>query len=189
MKRKIYRKSDLPILVAVLITMLFSISSARAQASGGAFTLERTVIAGGGSQMSQQPFTLNGTTGQAVAGAHSTGGNFTLSAGFWTPENFAPTASGVTVGGRVRTAEGRGIRSVLVTITFPSGEQRTAVSGTSGYYHFADVPAGATYAFRVTAKRYTFSQPSQIRMVTDEAQDIDFVADAPALPPGEISPQ
>ncbi|MDQ4120906.1 MAG: carboxypeptidase-like regulatory domain-containing protein [Acidobacteriota bacterium] len=94
---------------------------------------------------------------------------------------FIPTAASVTVGGRVKTANGRGIRNVIITIAFPTGERRSVVSSAFGYYRFADIPAGETYILSVAAKRYSFSQPTQIRNLVGETEDIDFVADAPGL--------
>jgi hypothetical protein len=54
---------------------------------------------------------------------------------------------------------------------------RTTVSSSFGYYRFADIPVGASYIISVAAKKYSFSEPSQIRQVQDDLQDIDFVAD------------
>jgi hypothetical protein len=146
-------------------------------ASGGTFALEKTVTAGGGNQMSQSSLNQTGTTGQAAAGVKSAGGQFTLHSGFWTPDDFAPTASSAVVGGRILTSSGAGIRNVQVTITFPSGEIRSTVSTSFGYYRFAEIPVGEIYVISVAAKKYTFSQASQIRQVIDDLQDVDFVAD------------
>ncbi|HEX8368825.1 MAG TPA: carboxypeptidase-like regulatory domain-containing protein [Pyrinomonadaceae bacterium] len=168
--------------VIVLVVLLFALS-ARAQttelqSSGGSFTLEKQVVAGGGNQMQQSSMKQTGTAGQTIAGYKSSGGNFSLYSGFWTPEDFAPTAANVVVGGQVKTADGRGIKNVPVTVTFPSGQTRTAISSAFGYYRFADIPAGEIYIFSVAAKRYTFAQSSQAREISDDTQDIDFVADA-----------
>jgi hypothetical protein len=146
-------------------------------AGGGSFKLEKAVVAGGGSQMSHSSIDQNGTGGQAAAGVRSTGGNFTLYSGFWTPDDLAPTAANALVGGRIRTASGSGIRSVQVTIAFPTGETRTTLSSSFGYYRFADIPTGGVYVISVSAKKYAFSQPAQIRSVQDDVQDVDFVAD------------
>jgi hypothetical protein len=169
--------------VIVVIVLLFGFS-ARAQStavqpsSGGSFTLEKQVVAGGGNQMQQSSLNQTGTAGQPIAGYKSTGGNFSLYSGFWTPETLAPTAASVVVGGQVKTADGRGIKNVVVTITFPNGLTRTAISSSFGYYRFADVPAGEIYIFSAAAKRFTFAQNSQVRQISDDTQDIDFVADA-----------
>jgi hypothetical protein len=145
--------------------------------SGGTFTLTKSVVAGGGREMTQAQINLHGTAGQASAGIQSIGGQFSLHSGFWAPEMLAPTAAEVVAGGRIKTASGKGIKNVTVTVTLPSGEIRTAVSGAMGYYRFSDLPAGETYVFSVSAKRYEFTQSTQVRTITDDTQDIDFIAD------------
>ncbi|HEY0458659.1 MAG TPA: carboxypeptidase-like regulatory domain-containing protein [Pyrinomonadaceae bacterium] len=147
-------------------------------ASGGSFTLEKTVTAGGGGAKRLSPMSETGTTGQTIAGIRSTGGQFAVYSGFWTPDTFAPTAANVVVGGRILTASGLGIRNVQVTITFPSGAMHTTLSSSFGYYRFADVPSGAIYVISVAAKKYTFAEATQIRQVMDDLQDVDFIADA-----------
>ena len=147
-------------------------------ASGGSFALEKAVTAGGGNGKQFSTTNENGTTGQTLAGTRSSGGNFSLYSGFWTPDDFAPTAASVIVGGRILTASGLGIRNVQVTITFPSGEMRSVMSSSFGYYRFTEIPTGGIYVISVAAKKYTFSQPTQIRQVQDDLQDVDFIADA-----------
>ncbi|HLM61869.1 MAG TPA: carboxypeptidase-like regulatory domain-containing protein [Pyrinomonadaceae bacterium] len=188
MKHKI-QKFNLYIYIAILTMTLFLALSAQAQtaesqisiSSGGTFTLEKTVVAGGGNQVTTAPLNKSGTIGQSIAGYKSTGRNFTLYSGFWTPDALAPTAAGVVVGGRIKTLGGKGIRNVIITITFPTGEQRTTVSGAFGYYRFAEIPAGETYIFSVSARRYTFSSATQIRNILEDTQDIDFIGDMMTL--------
>ena len=187
MKYKNLQLFDLLFFVVIVLLVLHLALPARAQTneflgSGGSFILEKQVVAGGGNQMQQSLMDQSGTAGQAIAGYKSSGGNFSLYSGFWTPENLAPTAANVVVGGQIKTADGRGIKNVLVTITFPGGQTRTAVSGAFGYYRFADIPAGEIYLFSVLAKRFTFAQASQTRQILDDTQDIDFVADASNVP-------
>jgi uncharacterized repeat protein (TIGR01451 family) len=86
-----------------------------------------------------------------------------------------PTAASVTVSGRVSTADGYGVRNAIVTLSDLRGGSRTARSSTFGYFFFEDVPAGDTYLVAVSAKRYSFT-PRMIS-VTDEIQDLDFIAD------------
>lgn len=86
-----------------------------------------------------------------------------------------PTAASVTIGGRVTTADGRGIRNVVITITDSSGAIRTAMTTSFGYYRFDDVQAGETYIVTARGKRFTFSQPSQVLNVNDDSTDINFV--------------
>ncbi len=135
------------------------------QSSGGTFTLTKSVIAGGGREMSQGQTNLHGTAGQTNAGIHSIGGQFSLYSGFWTPDIFAPTAAAAVAGGRIKTASGKGIKNVRITVTFPTGETRTTISTAFGYYRFTEIPAGETYIFSVSAKNYTFAQNTQIRTI------------------------
>ena len=184
MKYKNLQLFDLIFFAVIALVILIFALSARAQtnavqpSSGGSFTLEKQVVAGGGSQMQQASINQSATAGQTVAGYKSSGGNFSLYSGFWTPESFAPTAANVVVGGQIKTADGRGIKNVPVTITFPDGQTRTALSSSFGYYRFAEIPAGEIYLFRVAAKRFTFAQSSQARQISEDTQDIDFIADA-----------
>jgi hypothetical protein len=89
----------------------------------------------------------------------------------------SPTVASVSVGGRVIMAKGRGISNVRVTMTGSNGETQTALSNPFGYYRFIDVPAGETYIFRVSHKRYTFNQSTQVRTIVEETNDVNFVAD------------
>ncbi len=169
---------------ALTLTILFfslvvSISIAQAQiASGGQFALQQSVVAGGGIQNANGgQFAVDGTAGQSIAGQVATNSAFSVYAGFWNPNQFTPTAAAVTVSGRVTTESGRGIRNVRITITGADGEARTVLSGAFGYFRFNDVPAGETYIFNVSAKRFHFSQATQIRTILEEIDDIVFVAD------------
>jgi hypothetical protein len=114
-------------------------------------------------------------------------GSATVDIGAFEAIMMTPTAADVTVGGRVKTADGRGIKNVTVTITFPSGERRSVLSGAFGYYRFADVPGGAVYVFSAAGKRYSFSQQTQVRNVVEDAGDIDFIADAIVSAPSKSS--
>lgn len=160
--------------VAVIFAgLLFSVSAAQ---SGGQFVIEHSVIAAGGASSSGGSFKIEGTVGQTVAGQKATAMPFSLHAGFWNAEQFIPTAAAVSVGGRVMTADGRGIRNVLVTMTTASGETRTILSGASGYFRFAEVSAGETYVFSALAKRYRFTEPLLVRTILEDTEEINFVA-------------
>lgn len=116
-------------------------------------------------------------------------GTATVDIGAFEAAAMTPTAASVTVGGRVKTADGRGIKNVIITITFPSGERRSVVSGVFGYYRFSDVPAGEAYVFSVAAKRYSFSQPTQLRNIAGEDYGVDFIADSPVSSANKITAQ
>ena len=92
-------------------------------------------------------------------------------------EPLAPTASSVTIGGRVLTASGRGINRAVVTMIDAQGENRTAITNQFGYYRLADVAPGETYTLSVKAKRYRFARKTQTLTVLQAVNDINFVAD------------
>lgn len=176
--------------IVVVVLILLLVASARAQkeeeknstdefrASGGIFTLEKAIVAGGGLAKHSAARDEHGTTGQTVAGNLSSGGTFRLYSGFWTPDVFfAPTAATVIVSGRVTAADNRGIRNALVTVTFPNGETRTIISGASGRFAFGEIETGGTYVFSVSSKRFTFSNPARILSVNEARDDVNFVAD------------
>ena len=150
--------------------------TAESLSGGEQFSIEKSVIAGGGSEKQAAQINENGTIGQSVAGYRSSGGNFTLYSGFWTPEDFAPTAAVVTISGCVKTANGTGIRNASVSIRFPDGEIRTAKSGSYGFFQFTEIPAGEVYIISVSAKRFTFSQPMRVLHISGDAENINFVA-------------
>jgi len=156
--------------------IIFGLASGAAAQSGGQFTIEKSVIAGGGQSSTGGQFSVGSTTGQTVAGQKTGNTAFSLHAGFWNPDQFVPTAAEVTVGGRITTVGGGGIRNVRVTMTNAGGESRTVLSGTFGYFRFTDVVSGATYVFTVTAKRYEFGEPSQVHTIVEDTDNINFVA-------------
>ncbi len=144
-------------------------------ASGGSFSLEKSVVASGG-ESAGGDFALTGTIGQHTAGTNSNNLEFVHSSGFWTPEQFAPTAAMVTIGGKVRTSDGRGIKNVQIILTDESGASRIAVSGTLGFYRFTDVEVGQIYILTIVSKRFTFPISTQVLAVKENVQNIDFTA-------------
>jgi hypothetical protein len=162
----------------LLILLAGAPISATAQiAAGGAFALEKSVVAAGGGASSSGEFTVQGTSGQTSAGTTMSSVSLTQKGGFWTPDSLAPTAASVTVSGRVMTPGGRGIRRALVTITGADGTPRTVLTGSFGYFRFTDVAAGGTYLLSVSAKRFIFSEPTQVIAVVDDLAGLTFVAD------------
>lgn len=88
----------------------------------------------------------------------------------------APTAGEITIGGRVLTDTGRGIRGVRVMLTDASGTVRTATTSAFGRYRFTDVAAGETYVLTAKSARYTFSEPSQVLNASEDTDEINFIA-------------
>ena len=162
----------------ILLIIFAATCAAEAQiATGGNYTLDQSVSAAGGGSSANGQFTIEGTTGQSVAGQRAATAPFAVHAGFWNAAPFAVTAANVVVSGRVVTSVGRGIRNVRVTVTGADGESHTAVSTAFGYFRFGEIPSGATYIFAVSARSFQFSQPTQIRTILEDTDDIIFVAD------------
>lgn len=86
----------------------------------------------------------------------------------------APAAAApVSVGGRVLTASGQGVANARVTVSNAGGVIGTFFTGTFGYYHFDNLPAGVSYTVAVTSKRYTFTP--QTLQVNANVTDLDFL--------------
>ncbi len=144
---------------------------------GGTYNLSHNVIAGGGSRSVGAQFTVEGTAGQNLAGVLSGGGMYSVRGGFWAFEAFAPTAAGVSISGRVLTANGAGIRSVSLFLTnATTGETRHALSSSFGYYRFDEIAVGQTYILTVHSKRFAFEPNTIVIKVTSELTDVDFHA-------------
>ena len=144
-------------------------------ATGGTFAVSKSVVAGGGHDSGQGAIFQNGTVGQIAVRTRSTGGQFTLYPGFWTPDDLVPTSMNATVSGRVLTIDGHGIAKAKVIIAPSNGLARTIMTGTFGYFAFNDIPVGETYVISVSSKRFSFSQPSQILRIEGDLTDIEFV--------------
>lgn len=98
--------------------------------------------------------------------------------GGWQIEFMPFTAAGVSLSGRVTTADGRGIRNARVVISGNGlPEPRTVATGSFGYFSFQGLTAGQTYVVTVNSQRYTFSVPSRVITLVDNVDDADFVAD------------
>lgn len=169
-------------LMILSATLLFLSGIANAQiASNGNYTLTQTVIANGGASGNGASiggtYSVEGTIGQSAAGTNQQAAIYNFKPGFWTAQPLAPTASSVSVVGRILTASGRGIRNVRITLTTPSGETRTVISSPFGYFRFTEVLAGETYIFSVFAKRFTFANPTQVISIMEDIDGLNFVAE------------
>ena len=98
--------------------------------------------------------------------------NHTYDAGFY----IGPSASGVSVSGRIMLAEGNGIRNVQVALVEADGTVHTTKSTAFGYYRFDDITAGQTVFVSIAAKRYTFSPSTRVVALNDDLADLDWVA-------------
>lgn len=144
--------------------------------SGGAYRINQLVIATGG-KSAGGAFSVEDTVGQPMAGRLPPAAPYSVYLGFWSALDPLPTASAVSVGGRVIAANGQGIRKAVITLTNPNGSVRTALTGGFGYYHFADVTVGETYVLSIASKRFIFSKPVRVLDVTSALAEIDFIAE------------
>jgi Carboxypeptidase regulatory-like domain len=161
----------------IFSALLILISSNVFGQTGGTFAITQSVIAAGGGQNSSGGvFSVDGTTGQTIAGNALRNSPFAVTSGFWNFTATAPTAANVGIGGQVKTANGNGIRNVIVMLTNPNGTIRSTQTGTFGYFKFENVEVGGTYVISVSAKRYGFTQPTIVRSVQEEISDLEFIA-------------
>jgi len=87
-----------------------------------------------------------------------------------------PTSAGVSVGGRVLSADGMGISRVAVTLTDAAGVSRSATTNSFGHYRFDEVRAGETYILTVNNKKYLFADSPLVVSVEDNVADLNFIA-------------
>lgn len=93
--------------------------------------------------------------------------------------SFVPTAAAASIGGRITTADGRGIVNATLQLTrAATGESKTTRSSAFGWYEFADLRSGETYILNVNSKRYSFGNPSRVIALGDDLTDVDFVSDS-----------
>jgi hypothetical protein len=124
------------------------------------------VLSGVPTQAGNYTFTVLASDTDGVAGLQS-----------YNLQIVSPTAAGVSVSGRVFTADGRGISGAIVTMTDAGGSIRATRANAFGFYSFQAVQSGETYVFSVSAKQFLFSQASQVRSIDDETVDLNFIAD------------
>ena len=53
-----------------------------------------------------------------------------------------------------------------------------ATTTSFGYYRFEEVAAGETYIISASAKRYTFSQQTQVLNINEDTEGINFIANS-----------
>jgi hypothetical protein len=168
------------IFTSAIFVVFFTVTATAQIASGGSYTLNQAVVVSGGgaSNDAGNNYKVEGTAGQTVAGTFTNVGSYSIRSGFWSPNPFAPTAAGVSVSGRVITANGAGIRNVIVVLTGGNlFTPRTTRTATFGNFTFEDVTVGQIYTVTVEGKKYNFLQSSQVISLVDNVTDIVFQAD------------
>ena len=86
------------------------------------------------------------------------------------------SAGEATISGRVTTSGGVGIGRALITVQDSLGGTRNYFTNTFGYYAVRDLTVGESYVLSVSARRYTFGNPTQVVTLEDNVSGLDFVA-------------
>ncbi|MBX7053579.1 MAG: hypothetical protein K1X36_01400 [Pyrinomonadaceae bacterium] len=86
-----------------------------------------------------------------------------------------PTASGVTIDGRIIDPSGRPVRNALVRLDGDLAFQRFARTNPFGYFGFGDIPAGAAYVISAESKQFTVLP--RVISVNDSVTGIELVAE------------
>lgn len=88
-----------------------------------------------------------------------------------------PSTGTASLGGRVTNSSGRGIANARVALTGDYlSAPRYALTNSSGYYRFVNVPVYFRYQATVFAKNRTFQQPSVTLTVTGDASNLNFTS-------------
>lgn len=114
--------------------------------------------------------TNSGTFNFAVTASDGTNSNVTN----YSLQVFGPTAASVSIGGRVMSTDGRGIRNAIVMLTLQNGETIQTRSSSFGYFRFDGIEAGQTVVVSVISKRFQFAP--QIVSVNEELTELNFIA-------------
>ena len=86
---------------------------------------------------------------------------------------YLAASNSATVGGRVTTPGGLGLRNAIVSIIDSQGIRRTATTSSFGSYSFDNVATGLSYTLTVSSKRYRFSP--RVMQVDGNLSDSNFM--------------
>jgi hypothetical protein len=123
-------------------------------------------------------FTTQYATGTVNAGLNQFTAPLVTSFSGWAAGVNAVTAATANISGRVLTSGGMPISNVKMVLT--GGEldgARIVYTGSLGYYNFENLPVGQNYVITVKSRRFFFSNPSHLHLLTDSINDGDFIAD------------
>ena len=153
-------------------TLRVAVSGANAMTGSGTvvnltFRTESAAVPGNVSQLDLSAVSFYNNAGQ-ISSSFSNG-SVTLTSG--------PTASMVTVSGRLLSPDGRAIRAGSVQLTDNGGRTRTTSAGPRGEFRFEDVAAGQTYTLSAASRRFVFDPVAVC--VTDEISSLDLIARLP----------
>lgn len=169
--------------IALTLLFLSFLPFAALAQTGGTFDLTHSVIAsGGGSNSAGGGFSVDGTTGQNLAGTISVGtsppnNQYNIRGGFWAFDPLVLTVAKVSIKGQIKNVDGAGIRNALLTLTrISTGEVRQSFSSSFGYYQFSDLTVGEVYILTVSSRTFSFSPNSRVIILLEELRGEDFTA-------------
>ncbi len=88
-----------------------------------------------------------------------------------------PSAAPVSVTGRAMTRAGRPVmKAVISLINVATGESKSAVTNTFGYYRFDGLEADSLYMVTVVHKQHRFANNNQTFSLTQSVEGVDFIA-------------
>jgi hypothetical protein len=128
-------------------------------------------------------YRINGGVAELVPAVFNTTGNTATVTGVtsfspWTLAD-APAAI-VSVGGRVRRPDGRGIPFITVTMSDSFGGTWTTVTKHSGLYRFDNLVSPRQYTLTVAPRKSAiFAVPQRVLTVSDNIANADFVTSTP----------
>jgi hypothetical protein len=159
--------------VLILISIISAVGMAQ---TGGQYAVSQSAIAGGAAASDDGlggQFSITGTVGQAAAGANSVGSQYRVSGGFW-QSSLAPTATGVSIEGRVVTVFGSPLAMSTVVLSDVEGNTRIAISNPFGRFRFEEVEAGRGYF--IIAKAKGLSSDPQFINADQDITGIELIA-------------
>lgn len=162
----------------LLITIAIGLPLLCSAQTGGGYDVSLSTTHGT-ERASGGQFTLDSTIGQSAAGTVSDAPRFWLRSGFWAFGQLAPTASMISIGGRVATSSDVGVTGVYIRMLAPDGSHRLALTSPFGYFRFDEVEAGQTYILSAESSRWGFVQPVIAVNADDEISDLAFIAVRP----------
>lgn len=113
------------------------------------------------------------TDGKVVAAGQASGGAGSIAR----LVNQPVTAAGITIGGRVTSAQGRGISRTVVQLTDQQGKIHWAITNPFGFYRFTNIGVGQTVVLSIKGKQTVkFLESLRVIFVSGEMSDVNFTA-------------
>ncbi len=85
------------------------------------------------------------------------------------------SAASATISGRATLMNSRGVSGAVITLqNLGTGETKTVITNSFGYYTLADVEVGNFYMVTIAHRRYRFAESSKFVDLTDNVAGFDF---------------